>query len=209
MKSRPRLRVGLSSQYDLRPNAAILVGIDFQRGFGPDSWEHVPHAEDAVRRFRALAKAWRSAGGKVIFVHTTYYPEDEILFNKLEKLPQSRHVLALGTFGAAFYPGLVAPEDVLIRKLGFSAVTGGDLLSAIAKAQRETVIIGGLTTPYCVQSTADDVSSAGFRVAVVSDASASQAIGDYPADVAHDFTLQRIGYLIGQVVSSDEIISSL
>src|SRR5690625_48779 len=201
--------VGSQVQYELVPETAVLVGVDFQRSFGPNSWEDVPYAEIAVRRFRAVARAWREVGGQVIFVHTTYYPEDEILANKAEKLPQSAHALAVGSFGASFYPGLVEANDIMIRKLGFSAVTGGNLVEAITRTCRSTVILGGLTTPYCVQATADDLNSAGFRVAVLSDACASQSIGRYSADVAHDFTLQRISYLIGQVVGSEEIISNL
>lgn len=209
MNSNINLTIGKPTQYTLLPETAVLVGIDFQRGFGPNSWEHVPNAEEAVDRFRVLAQAWRRAGGQVIFVHTTYYPEDEILANKAEKLPSSHHALAAGSFGASFYPDLVESSDVTVRKIGFSAVTGGDLLQALTKTRRDAVILGGLTTPYCVQTTADDLSSAGFRVAVLSDASASQAIGNYSPAVAHDFTLQRISYLIGQVINSNEIIANL
>ena len=124
-------------------------------------------------------------------------------------MSSSRQALAAGPFGASFYPGLVESTDVTIRKLGFSAVTGSDLLQTITEIRRDTVILGGLTTPYCVQTTADDLCSAGYRVAILSDACASQAIGDYSPEIAHDVTLQRISYLIGRVIGSNEIITNL
>jgi|SRR5699024_10492795 len=84
MNSNSNFIVGNPVEYPLLPDTAVLVGIDFQRGFSPNSWEHVP---DAVDQFCILAKAWRRASGEVIVVHTTYYPEDEILVNKAENCP--------------------------------------------------------------------------------------------------------------------------
>ena len=59
--------------YDIDPSSAALVGVDFQRGFG-HGFEPVPHADEAVANFVALARAWRAAGGTVVHVHTTYTP---------------------------------------------------------------------------------------------------------------------------------------
>ena len=73
----------------------------------------------------------------------------------------------------------------------------------------DTAIIGGLTTPVCVEATADGLSMAGIRVAVLSDATASQPIGEYSAELAHDLSIAPMGYLVGQVITTEELITTL
>lgn len=193
--------VGIPRDYDLSVGRAALVGVDFQRAFGNEGWEHVPHADAAVAKFRELAGRWRDAGGTVIYVHTTFYAG--------EKIPPGREALLEGNEGAAFYPGLVEDGDIMVRKLGFSAVVGSNLLEVLGEAGFDTAIVGGLTTPICVETTVDGLSMAGINVAVLSDATASQPIGDFSAELAHEFSIARMGYLIGQVVTTDSLVTSI
>jgi nicotinamidase-related amidase len=192
---------GVPISYDLTPARTALISVDFQLGFGSGSWEHVPHADAAAERFRALAARWRAAGGVVIHVHTTWY--------KGEKVPEGREAFIEGNAGASFYPGLVEDGDILIRKLGFSAVVGSNLLDVLKDRGFDTAIVGGLTTPICVETTVDGLSMAGIRVAVLSDATASQPIGDYSAELAHEFSIARMSYLMGQVTTTEELIKNV
>ena len=193
--------VGIPRDYDLTPARTALISVDFQRAFGNNSWEHVPHADAAAERFSELATHWRAAGGVVIHVHTTFYAS--------EKVPEGRMALMEGSFGASFYPDIVEDGDILIRKLGFSAVAGSDLLDVLKRRGFDTAVVGGLTTPICVETTVDGLSTAGIRVAVLSDATASQPIGAYSAELAHEFSIARMGYLIGQVITTEELIKSV
>ena len=192
---------GVPVTYDLTPDRTALISIDFQRAFGDGSWEHVPHADAAAQRFSELAVHWRAAGGTVIHVHTTFSEE--------EGVPAGREALLEGSVGASFYPNLAEDGDILIRKLGFSAVAGSDLLDVLRDRGFDTAVVGGLTTPICVETTADGLSMAGIRVAVLSDATASQPIGEYSAEIAHDFSLARMSYLVGQVITTADLIASL
>ena len=192
---------GVPVAYDLLPERTALVSIDFQIAFGDGGWEHVPHAEAAVERFIALAERWREAGGAVLHVHST--------FPLAEGAPAGREALLEGSPGAAFYPGLMVEGDLLIRKLGFSAVSGSGLLEVLDSCGLDTVVLGGLTTPICVETTADGLSMAGIKVAVLSDATASQAIGEYSPEIAHDFSIARMSYLVGQVTTTRDLIAGL
>jgi nicotinamidase-related amidase len=192
---------GVPVNYDLTPPRTALISIDFQLAFGDGGWEQVPFAESAAQRFSELAKHWRTVGGTVIHVHTTFF--------KGETVPAGRETLMEGNAGASFYPELVEDGDILIRKLGFSAVNGSDLLDVLKQRGFDTAIVGGLTTPICVETTCDGLSMAGIRVAVLSDATASQAIGTYSAELAHEFSIARMGYLVGQVITTEELITSM
>jgi nicotinamidase-related amidase len=192
---------GVPVGYDLNPARTALISVDFQLAFGNGGWEHVPHADAAAERFSELAARWRAAGGVVIHVHTTFYEG--------EKVPEGRETLIEGNVGASFYPDLVEDGDILVRKLGFSAVAGSNLLDVLKDRGFDTAIVGGLTTPICVETTVDGLSMAGIRVAVLSDATASQPIGPYSAELAHEFSIARMGYLVGQVITTEELLKSV
>ena len=71
MGSNPRVE----APYDLGPDHTVLLGVDFQQGFGDGAWEHTPDAAAAVAHFRQAAARWRGAGGRVVMCREIYYPE--------------------------------------------------------------------------------------------------------------------------------------
>jgi len=202
MGSNPRVE----EPYDLNPNHTVLLGVDFQRGFGDGAWEHTPGALAAVRNFRVAAADWRRAGGRVIMCREIYYPED---FPGPDGVPIAdvvdQHPLMTGRENAEFYPGLVEPGDMVLRKTGFSAVAAGNLMEVLAEHGWDTVVMGGLTTPICVGTTSDDLSMAGVKVVILEDACASQSFDGFSAQEAHAFALARFRYQFGQTMTTKEL----
>ena len=70
MGNNPRLE----EPYDLSPERTVMLGVDFQQGFGDGAWEHTPDAAAAVANFGEAAASWRRAGGRVIMCREIYYP---------------------------------------------------------------------------------------------------------------------------------------
>ncbi len=189
--------------YDLSPDHTVLLGVDYQLAFGDGGWEHTPNAPAAVARFRTAATAWRRAGGRVVMCREIYYPGDYPGPDG-EPLPEvvANHPLMSGRENAEFYPDLVQPADLVIRKTGFCAVTAGNLLEVLAENRWDTVVMGGLTTPICVGTTSDALSMAGVKVVILEDACASQAFDGFSAEQAHDFAIARFRYLFGQTMTT-------
>jgi nicotinamidase-related amidase len=194
--------------YDVDPETTALVGVDFQRGFG-HGFEPVPHADAAVANFIALARAWRAAGGTVLHVHTTYTPQRVPTGRITDFVPGIADALSEGSEMAAFYDGMVEDGDVLVPKTTFSAVLSSDLSAQLARRGLGTAIVGGLTTPICVQTTVDALSMTGTKVCLVADACASQPIGSLSAEEAHDAAVQRMGYLFAMVTTTTAIIEAM
>ena len=201
MGSNPRLE----EPYDLSLERTVMLGVDFQQGFGDGAWEHTPDAEAAVTNFREAAASWRHAGGRVIMCREIYYPSDypgpdgEPMADVVE-----HHPLMSGRINAEFYPGLVEPDDLVMRKTGFSAVAAGNLLEILAHHGWDTVVMGGLTTPICVGTTSDDLSMAGLKVVILEDACASQPFDGFSAQDAHAFSLARFRYQFGQTMTTKQ-----
>lgn len=204
-----RAEVGTKIHYDLDPSHTALLSVDLQVGFGNEGWERVPAADAAVANFIALADAWRAAGGTVFHLHTTYDADHAPSGNIEQFAPDIREGLGDGSPAAAFYPGVVVDGDVLIRKTTFSGVASSPLLSVLAEHGLDSAIVGGLTTPICVQTTVDGLSMAGIDVAVLADGAASQAFGPFSAEQAHDLAIERMGYIFAQITTTEERIAAL
>jgi nicotinamidase-related amidase len=190
--------------YDLSPHRAALVGIDFQQAFGEGAWEDVPGAAAAIDRFRVAATAWRAAGGQVVMVREAYTPED--FPDAVRDEIALRHPLMLGSHNTEFHPDLLVEGDLSIVKKGFSAFAASELPTVLAERGWDTVIIGGLTTPICVTTTADGLSMAGVKVVILSDACASQPFDGVSAELAHHVALARFRYQFGQTLTTEEFV---
>lgn len=203
MGNNPRIQ----EPFDLRPDHTVLLGVDFQLAFGDGAWEHTPDAPAAFANFCEASARWRAAGGQVILCREIYYPSDypgpdgEPIADVV-----AHHPLMSGRDNAEFYPGLVQPHDIVMRKTGFSAVADGNLLEILSEHAWDTVVMGGLTTPICVGTTSDDLSMAGINVVILEDACASQSFEDFSAQDAHAFALARFRYLFGQTMTTQEFI---
>jgi biuret amidohydrolase len=194
--------------YDIDPRTAALVGVDFQRGFG-HGFEPVPHADAAVANFVSLARGWRAAGGTVLHVHTTYTERRAPTGRITDFVPGIAGALSEGSPMAAFYDGMVEEGDVLVPKTTFSAVLSSDLGAELARRDFDTAVVGGLTTPICVQTTVDALSMTGTKVCLVADACASQPIGSLTAEEAHDAAVQRMGYLFAMVTTTAAVLEAI
>jgi len=202
MGTNPRLE----EPYDLSVERTVMLGVDFQQGFGDGAWEHTPDAAAAVKHFSEAAATWRGAGGRVIMCREVYYPSD-FLGPDGEPIAEivERHPLMSGNDNAEFYPGLVELDDLVMRKTGFSAVAAGNLLEILTAHGWDTLVMGGLTTPICVGTTSDDLSMAGFKVVIPEDACASQPFDGFSAQDAHAFSLARFRYQFGQTMTSEQV----
>ncbi len=85
------------------------------------------------------------------------------------------HCIA-GTHGAGLHPGLAIPKGAVVidkgtepEKEAYSGFQGTDLAKRLKSLGVDTVVIGGLTTEYCVRESSHDAISSGFKVRVMED----------------------------------------
>ena len=178
--------------YPVAPGTTALLSIDCQFGFGAGSWEQVPNADAAVENLRQASHAWRECGGAVVHVQTVYTPERGPSGRITDFEPRIADALAEGTQAAEAYPDLVLDSD---------------LVGQLRARNIDTVVVGGLTTPICVQTTVDGLSMVGLKVILLADACASQAIGTLSAEQAHAAAVQRMAYLFAAVEDTGAFVA--
>lgn len=183
----------------LAPNAALIL-VDIQQGFDDPSWgpRNNPEAEPNAAR---LLAAWRAGGLPVIHIqHRSTEPESP---------------LRPGQPGIEFNP-LVMPRhgEPVITKQVNSAFIGTDLESFLRQQQVEQVVIVGLTTNHCVETTTRMAGNLGFAPILVADATATfDREGPdgtvWPAATIHAVTLANLHGEFATIATTGEVLEEL
>lgn len=136
--------------------SAALVVIDVQQGFFDPSWGRSANLE-CEDNIRALLAAWRSSEDPVVLVrHDSVNPGSP---------------LRAGQTGNDFMTGIDGPHDLLVVKSVNSAFYGNPDLDAWLRERGITeLVIAGITTNHCCETTARMAGNLGYRVSFVLDA---------------------------------------
>jgi len=153
----------------------------------------VKEGDEVVPRLNKVIKAARSARVPVIFTRD-WHPADHISFRAQGGIWPPHCVQ--GTPGAAFHPSLEVPAGATIISKGddpgaeaYSGFQGTYLAQRLSAMRVSEVIIGGLTTDYCVKQSALDALQAGFKVSVMEDC--VRAVDVKPGDGARAISAIR------------------
>lgn len=188
----------------INPARTLMLGIDLQRAFGDAV--PVPQAPEAVANAIRALNAWRPVGRIVLTCHVY---KDRAQVGRLDDfLPGVYDVLREGSPLAELYDG-VKHDDPVMQKTRFNALIGTELDRILRTTGIRKVIVFGLTTPICVQTTVDALMMSDRRVVLLEDACASQAMGQVSPEDAHYNAVQRMGSLFAEVISTDTFIDQL
>jgi ureidoacrylate peracid hydrolase len=191
-----------------REGTALLV-IDMQNGFCHPEGSFasldldVSMCNAAIGGCAHLVEAARGAGVPVIFTRYVYradYADGGVLVQDL--LPALAEVksLAAGTWDAELVDELVPrPEDFVVDKNRYSAFYGTGLEPILTSLGISRLVICGVTTNMCVETTARDASQRDYRTFVVEDAT-----GELDPD-RHATALATLGFGFGWITSVEEV----
>lgn len=182
---------------DLSRTALLLIdvqdGLDDTAYWGP---RNNPHAEDNMAR---LLAAWRAHQRPIYHVQ------------HLSTNPASP--LRPGLPGNAIKQ-VVAPQgdEPLIQKTVNCAFIGTDLEERLRRDRIESVVVVGLTTNHCVETTARVAGNLGFTVYVVDDATATFDRTGYdgrhfPAEIVHALALASLHGEFATVMTTDQLLA--
>ena len=192
------------------PESTRLLVIDVQNDFcAEEGWmarngADVTLIHEAVDRLAAFIDDARSVGLPTIFIRAIY---DEIYLSEPMLERHARTGLAIehcqtGTWGAEFFRVAPRDDELVLTKHRYSAFKDTEL-GALLRAQNvRNLIVAGITSNVCVESTARDAYMMDYHVVFLSDGSAT-----YDAR-AHEATLANIRRAFGIVASADEITAA-
>jgi biuret amidohydrolase len=206
---------------DLR-TAALLI-IDMQRdflepgGFGAMLGNDVGQLRRTIAPNQALLKAWRAAGGLVIHTREGHRPD-------LTDLPHAKKVRGRGTtcIGDAGPMGRILvrgeaghdiiaelypePGEPVIDKPGKGAFFATDLHAILQNRGIQQLVVTGVTTEVCVNTTIREANDRGYECLAVAD-----CCGSYFPEF-HEMGLRMIkaqGGIFGWVAPSEQVLRGL
>jgi len=200
----------------IQPNRAAVIIIDMQndyvhrdgatlryfrekkdgRNIGPAEGPSV--AEQMVPCLIRFIEAARQARVPLIWVRTI---NDNNTVSPTAMAQGKKFVWVDDSWGTAFYEGLAPqPGEAIVTKHRHSAFFGTDLDIILGRLRIQTVILTGVSTPYCVEGTGRDAFARDYHVITVADCTASKVMAE------HEDSLARLGRVFGQVATSEQIM---
>jgi ureidoacrylate peracid hydrolase len=167
----------------INPARTALVVIDMQNVFlAPGEAFGNANALDIVPEVNGLAAAMREAGGTVIWTRQTVSHEPPLAMPEWQydlSIPAVRRAvetMLAGTTSHALHPAMeVGPDDLILDKYRYSAFLcpAAALKAALEARGIEMLVIAGTLTNVCCEGTARDGNMLGYKVILVSDATAT------------------------------------
>jgi nicotinamidase-related amidase len=181
-------------------NKPVLIVIDVQNGFRNPAMppSNNPECEDKVRE---LLSVWRERKLPIVLVRHD------------SKNPNS--VLAPGQAGNDLQEGIDGEHDLLVSKSVNSAFYGEpDLKTWLDASNYKKLVICGIQTNYCCETTARMAGNMGYEVEFVLDAMRTFDLTDsdgkvYPAELLHQVTAVNLDGEFAKVVSTQQVREAL
>lgn len=184
----------------LDPATTAVVVVDVQRLFTDMVGAPIePPLQDVLPRIGRFVDDSRTAGATIVLVRTIIAPDAHS--RSTRQWPEfMRAGMAPDAAGATFDPCLnQQPGDIEVVKQRYSAFIGTRLDEILRERGIVSVVVLGLTTNVCVQSTARDAWQRDYETITLADCCAEIGPG------SHDASLAWTARNFGAVCTSDDV----
>lgn len=209
--------------FELDPAHAALVIIDMQRdfvepgGFGESLGNTVEPLQAIVPAIANVLAAWRAMGGLVVHTRESHAPDlsDCPPAKRLRGSPSLRigdvgpmgRVLVRGEPGNQIVPELApVAGELVIDKPGKGAFYATDLQQQLQLRGITQLVVAGVTTEVCVQSTLREANDRGYDCLVLEDGTASYFPEFHSAALA---MITAQGAIVGWSATSKELLAGV
>ncbi|MCC6473514.1 MAG: cysteine hydrolase [Burkholderiales bacterium] len=198
-------------------NSAVLV-IDVQNDYfheeGAMGRMHLHASEGAndiftaqkvVPRLESFVTGARQLGRPIIFVRSEYSRWTDSRVFKTRHLATGvdfTQQVRPGTWGAEFYRIAPRPEDCIVTKYRHSAFIDTNLDLILRSIGISTIVLTGIATNICVESTARDGFMKDYYVVLIDDCCAAWSVKE------HESALFNVRTAFGVVARSEELLRS-
>ena len=196
----------------LERDKTALIVVDMQNGFcaSGGSFDRlgldISMAREAIEGCRTLVQAAHSAGVPVIFTRYVYradYRDGGVLVQELMPAIAEAESLVEETWDSEIVDELTpGASDFIVDKNRYSAFYGTRLEPILTSLGVRSVIVCGVTTNMCVETTVRDAMQRDYRAFVVRDAT-----GEIDRR-RHEFALETMAFGFGRVVDAATVVGA-
>lgn len=187
-------------------SVALLV-IDMQNAYCDPRGVFACNAPDpaicqrVIEPCARLARAARAADVPVLHAAKVSFAGNAPTISFHNTGREGRGMLLLGEWDADFAEGVrPATDEAIIYKPAYSAFFGTALDSILLRLGVRQLVLAGVTTSICVETTARDAAQRALDVYVVRDAAAEWETS------RHERSIEQMGYAFARVVTVDVLV---
>ncbi len=184
-----RLRKRILTQ--MVPGRTALVAVDVQNDFcspegvfGKRGFD-MSHAEKSVDRLLPFIAQCRKWGMPIVFVRTIHsnWTDSDSWLARLAGAGKEMPICRPNTWGAEFYRVAPEPNDFITTKHRFSGFVGTDLNLVLRARGIETLLMTGVASNVCVETTARDGYNLDYRIIYVEDCCGAFSLEEHASAV--------------------------
>jgi len=187
-------------------HAAVIV-VDMQNDYcHPDGaiakgCSDVGSVKTMMPHLHSLLDAARKHKVPVIFLQTNHEKatDSEVWLSRFAD--GVNPICHTGSWGAEFFEVAPRQDEIIVNKHRYSGFIHTRLASVLQTLKIETLVMTGVSTNLCVESTARDGFMLDYHIVFMKDACAAFSQAE------HDMTLQTIDTYFGMVASTQDVIS--
>ncbi|MGY4435063.1 nicotinamidase-related amidase [Bradyrhizobium sp. F1.13.1] len=196
------------AHYKLDPCKTALVNVDMQNAFVEGTPLSAPNGPALIPIVNRLAKACRDAGMMVI--HTLHVTRrDGSNHGTMGELiePVRAGYINEGTETAKLHPGVdVGKNDIMLYKPRYGSFTGTDLDQLLRGNGIDSIIVTGICTNICCETTAREAGMKDYHVFFPSDGTETFPAGGLSVEEIKKATLTTLGVAFAKILTVDETI---
>jgi ureidoacrylate peracid hydrolase len=203
-------------RFDIHPGRTALLVVDMQNCFVADSPVAAPLGAEVAARLNRLATACRQADIPVIWTRHVVRADGSNTGLLGQVIPPVAGGIINDDAPTAALHALmdVRPGDVVVGKPRFGSFHGTDLELILRSRGIDTLILGGINTNVCVDTTAREAAVREFRVLFLRDGTANFDLPDGGLGPASAEELQRtacavMAFGFAEVTTVDQVLNRI
>ena len=201
----------------VNPKTTALINVDLQNVFVEGYSISSPNGPEVVAQLNRLSAQARKAG--ILVIHTAQETRadqsnrgiaSDIVQSYLKSHNMERGGIGAGSDAVKLSPRLdVQPSDIVLFKPRYGAFTGTDLDLILRSKGIDTVIIGGIATNVCCDTTAREANMRDYKVFFLSDGTGNRGLANLTADQVKAAVLATLEFAFAQVITVDGMIAKI
>ena len=203
--------------WSINPKTTALINVDLQNVFVEGYSISSPNGPAVVAQLNRLSAVARKVG--ILVIHTAQETRADqsnrgiaadIVQSYMKSHNMERGGITAGSDAVKLSSRLeVASSDIILIKPRYGAFTGTDLDLILRAKAIDTVIIGGIATNVCCDTTAREANMRDYKVFFLSDGTANRGLANLSAAQVKAATLATLEFAFAQVITVDGIISKI
>lgn len=197
--------------YEVNPARMALVNVDMQVAFVEGTPLSAPAGVELLDTVNKLSAACRDAGIMVIHTkHTTRADGSNLGTMGVLCDPVREGYIQEGTKTVELHAGLdVVPGDIVLEKPRYGAFSGTDLDMILRSHGIDTIIVSGICTNICCETTAREAGMRDYFVFFMEDGTETFPTGGLTVEEIKRATNATIACVFGRVIKVDDMIARI